>query len=80
MALINVGGVSRATKAGSEVIPHSHHPNQPTILERFVLKLLVLLVKLEGGLSTKLPVGQLVLVAVSLLVVEAATLSDGAKG
>lgn len=49
-------------------------------LERFVLKLLVLLVKLEGGLSTKLPVGQLVLVAVSLLVVEAATLSDGAKG
>ena len=37
MALINVGGVSRAMKAGGKVIPRSRHPNQPTVLERFVL-------------------------------------------
>ena len=37
MALINVGGVSRAMKAGGKRSPRSHHPDQPTVLERFIL-------------------------------------------
>ena len=37
MALINVGTVSRAMKANGKIIPHSRHPDQPTVQERFVL-------------------------------------------
>ena len=38
MALINVGTVSRAMKANGKIIPHSRHPDQPTVQERFLQK------------------------------------------
>ena len=37
LAVINVGDVSRTMKAGGRSIPLSRHPNQPTVLERFIL-------------------------------------------
>ena len=37
LAVVNVGDVSRTMKAGGRSIPLSHHPGQPTVLERFVL-------------------------------------------
>ena len=36
LTLINVGTDSRAMKDNGKIIPHSRHPDQPTVQERFV--------------------------------------------
>ena len=36
LTLINVGTAPRAMKDNGKIIPHSRHPNQPTVRERFL--------------------------------------------